>query len=99
MQISSLTGRRRTGPWEPRGQPTTTWPARSMTNRQACAGGQDDRSGPGPPCGGDRATAAVAFLRVQAREGLTPQEFALFELPGQVMRSDHDVPSGGDLVF
>jgi hypothetical protein len=36
---------------------------------------------------------------VQASDGLAPQEFALFELPGQVMLSDHDVPSGGDLVF
>ncbi|MGV0810659.1 hypothetical protein ABQF34_01735 [Mycolicibacterium boenickei] len=36
---------------------------------------------PRAPCGGDETVAAVAFLRVQASEGLTPQEFALFELP------------------
>ncbi|MGW4098454.1 hypothetical protein [Mycobacterium sp. NPDC004974] len=56
-------------------------------------------AGPGSPCGGDGAAAAVALPGVQASEGLTPQEFALFELPEQVMRSDPDVPSGGDLVF
>ncbi len=44
---------------------------------------------PGPPCGGDHAAAAVAFLGVQASVGLTPQEFALFELPEHVTRSVH----------
>lgn len=42
---------------------------------------------PGPPCGSDQAAAAVAFLGVSASVGPAPQEFALFELPGQVTRS------------
>jgi hypothetical protein len=44
---------------------------------------------PGSPCGGHPAAAAVAFPGVQASVGLAPQEFALFELPEYVMRSNH----------